>query len=100
MTHERRTFESEVDPNEILSAWHREILSSNATQLFTAVWYKARNSGQKTVWLGDAEASQRARILIQYIPGAQSEIARAGLMHLVPGENQTRYELITDETAQ
>jgi hypothetical protein len=36
-------------------------------------------------------------VLIQFIPGAQSEIARAALMHLEPGLNSVKYELITED---
>ena len=83
-----------VDENQILSSLHREILSEPAQKLFVAIWFKVHNTGRTTIWMADAEASRCARVLIELIPGAQIELARAGFVHMSPGERQTSYELI------
>lgn len=46
--------------------------------------------------LTDEDASCRARILLKDIPAAQSELAKARLMELVPGDEQTRYTFVDD----
>jgi hypothetical protein len=83
-----------------LNEWHQQTLSQHAQIVFVTVAHLLKDRKQESIWLGDAEVSRRARVLIQFIHAAQSELAKAGLMHMIPGENQTRYELITDEAAQ
>jgi hypothetical protein len=87
------------DVNQYLSEFHQEMLSLNAQKVFCTVAYLLRDRKQTSIWLTDAEVSRRSRVLIQYIPGTQSELARAGLMHLEPGLNAVRYELVTDAEA-
>jgi hypothetical protein len=87
------------DVNQYLSEFHQEMLSLNAQKVFCTVAYLLRDRKQESIWLTDAEVSRRARVLIQFIPAAQSEIARAGLMHLEPGLNAVKYELITEDEA-
>jgi hypothetical protein len=89
-----------VSVDELLSPWHKEILSTNAQKLYCAVWSVMKDRNAQSTWMDDAQASRRSRVLIQHIPGAQSELVRAGLMHLEPGENQTKYEFVAEETAQ
>jgi hypothetical protein len=48
------------------------------------------------IWLTDEDASCRARVLLKDIPAAQSELATARLMELVPGDGQTRYTFVDD----
>jgi hypothetical protein len=99
MTHERRTFEP-VDPNEILSAWHREILSSNAVKLYEACWYRMKNSGGKTsVWMDDEEASRRSRILIRNVPNARAELINVGLLECWQGSSQWSYGYVEPDDA-
>jgi hypothetical protein len=85
---------------EHLSEFHQQRLSLPAQIVFVTVLQLLLDRNAESIWLGDAEVSRRARVLIQFIGPAQTELAQAGLLHLVPGENQTRYELITDEAAQ
>lgn len=90
------TLKPVVNVDELLSPWHREILSTEAQKLYCAVWGVMKDRNAQSTWMDDAQASRRSRVLIQYIPGAQSELVRAGLMHLKPGENQTKYEFVAD----
>ena len=87
-----------------LNEWHQEMLSlsPNAQKVYCAVAHLLRDRNATSIWLDDAQVSRRAKVLIQFIGPAQSELARAGLLHLDPGETQTRYELVTteDEAAQ
>jgi hypothetical protein len=85
-----------VSVDELLSPWHKEILSTNAQKLYCAVWSVMKDRNTQSTWMDDAQASRRSRVLIQHIPGAQSELVRSGLMHLEPGENQTKYEFVAD----
>jgi hypothetical protein len=68
-----------------------------AQKVFCAVAHLLKDRKQTYIWLDDAQVSRRSRVLIQFIPGAQSEIARAALMHLEPGLNSVKYELITED---
>lgn len=86
--------------SEYLNEWYQETLSQHAQKVYCSIAYLLKDRNQKEIWLDDAQVSRRARVLIQFIGPAQSELVRSGLMHLVPGENQTRYELITDEAGQ
>jgi hypothetical protein len=95
MTHERRTFNPVEDPEQILSVWHRSILSPQAVQLYTAIWYKMRNRGQQTtVWMDDEEASRRARILIRSVPNARAELINVGLLECWQGSSQWSYSYV------
>jgi hypothetical protein len=87
------------DVNQYLSEFHQEMLSLNAQKVFCTVSYLLRDRKQESIWLTDAEVSRRARVLIQFIGPAQSELARVGLLHMEPGLNQVKYELITEDEA-
>jgi len=90
-----------VDVSEYLNEFYQQMLSQPAQKVYCAVAHLLKDRKQTSIWLDDAQVSRRSRVLIQYIPGAQSEIARAGLMHLEPGLNAVKYELVTeDEAAQ
>ena|ERR1700730_10606125 len=89
-----------VDVSEFLNEFHQQMLSLPAQKIFCTIAHLLKDRKQTAIWLDDAQISRRARVLIQFVGPAQSELARSGLLHLVPGENQTRYELIEDEAAQ
>jgi hypothetical protein len=82
-----------LDVSEYLNEGHIETLSPNAQKVYCAVAYLLKDRNATEIWLDDAQVSRRARVLIQFIGSAQSELARAGLLHLVPGDNQTKYAL-------
>ena len=79
----------QLTAEEILSEYPRKLLSPNAVRLYVAAWFRmgSRNA---------TEISCRARILLQDIPAAQSELAKARLMEIVPGDGQTRYTFVDD----
>ena len=79
-----------------LSEFHLEMLSPNAAKLYQAIWLRMSSRNATTIMLDDAEASRRSRVLMQHIPAAQSELAKAGLFIMVPGINMTRYEFVSD----
>jgi hypothetical protein len=76
--------------SEYLNEWHQQTLSEHAQKVFCTVAHLLKDRNAISLWLDDAQVSRRARVLIQFIPNAQSELACSGLLHLVPGENQTR----------
>ena len=80
----------------ILSEYHRKLLSPNAVRLYVAVWFRMGSRNATEIWLTDEDASCRARILLQDVPAAQSELAKAKLMEIVPGDGQTRYAFVDD----
>jgi hypothetical protein len=89
-----------IEISEILNNWHREILSGHAQKLYEAVWHQMRIKGATTIWLGDAEASRRSRMLIQHIPAARTELIDIGLLQCWQGNRQWSYEYIEQTDAQ
>jgi hypothetical protein len=85
--------------DEHLSESHQEMLSLPAQIVYCTVLQLLKYRNAQSIWMNDAEISRRSRVLIQFIPGAQTELARAGLLFLTPGEKQVRYELITENDA-
>jgi hypothetical protein len=86
---------------ELLSPFHREVLSKNAVKLYEAVWKRMANRNVSVLWMFNDEASCRARVLLKDIAGAQSELSRAGLMWLTPGDGgQTHYRFVVDDEAE
>jgi hypothetical protein len=81
---------------EILSEFHIEMLSLNAVKMYVAIWNYMASRNVTCVSMDDAEASRRSRVLLQHITAAQSELASANLMLLIPGERQTRYTFVAD----
>jgi hypothetical protein len=77
--------------------WQVSLLSENAQKVYDSITWLLKDRKQTAIWLDDAQLSRRARVLIQFIPGAQSELAKSGLMHMEPGLNQVKYELVTSE---
>jgi hypothetical protein len=90
-----------VPVEEILSEWHREILSMHAQKLYQTVWLRMRHKRDLVVRLNDADASRRARVLIRYIPSARAELIAAGLLDCWQGPSQWRYSYreFNDENA-
>jgi hypothetical protein len=87
----------QLTAEDVLSEYHRKLLSPNAVRrLYVAVWFRMRSRNATEIWLTDEDASCRARILLQDIPAAQSELAKATLMEIVPGDGQTRYTSVDD----
>jgi hypothetical protein len=86
----------QLTAEEILSEYHRELLSPNAVRLYVAIWFRMGSRNATEIWLSDEDASCRARILLKDIPAAQSELVTARLMELVPGDGQTRYTFVDD----
>ena len=86
----------QLTAEDILSEYHRKLLSPNAVRLYVAVWFRMGSRNATEIWLTDEDASCRARILPQDIPAAQSELAQATLMEIVPGDGQTRYTFVDD----
>jgi hypothetical protein len=79
-----------------LSYYHRQLLTPNAVRLYVAIWFRMGSRNATQVWLTDEEASCRARIPLQDIPGAQSELARTRLLELFPQDGQMRYTFVDD----
>jgi hypothetical protein len=86
----------QLTAEEILSEYHRQLLSPSAVRLYVAVWFRMGSRNATEVWLTDEDASCRARVLLEDIPAAQSELANARLMELVPGDGKTRYTFVDD----
>ena len=86
----------QLTAKDILSEYHRQLLSPGAVRLYVAVWFRMGSRNATEVWLTDQDASCRARILLKDIPAAQSELAKARLMEIVPGDGQTRYTFVDD----
>jgi hypothetical protein len=89
-----------VSVDEILSPWHREILSGHAVKMYEAVWHRMRIKGQTQIWADDEEISRRSRTLIGFIPGARCELINAGLLECREGFRQWSYKYIeqSDDT--
>ena len=81
---------------QILPQFYRQTLSPAAVRLYSTVWFRMAYSNADETWLSDADASIKSRIVLKDIPAAQSELARSGLLRMVPGNGQTKYEFVTD----
>jgi hypothetical protein len=88
-----------VDPEQILSAWHREILTPNAVKLYEACWHRMNNAGKTQVWMDDEEASRRSRILIRNVPNARAELTNVGLLECWQGSRQWSYAYVEPDDA-
>jgi hypothetical protein len=93
------TPEQKAAIKEHLSEFHQKMLSQNAQIVYITVLHLLKDRKQTSIWLDDAQISRRARVLIQHIAPVQIEIARAGLLHLEPGLNAVKYELVTEDEA-
>jgi hypothetical protein len=95
----RNELQPAVDPEQILSPWHREILTTNAIKLYEACWHRMKNAGKTSVWLDDSEASVRARILIRNVPNARAELINIGLLECWQGSRQWSYGYVESDDA-
>jgi hypothetical protein len=82
------------EADDILSLWHREILSSNAIKAYTAIWHRMRSAGSTEVLLTDEQVSIRARVLLQYVSAARTELVSAGLLSALKGALEWRYSYV------
>jgi hypothetical protein len=55
----------QLTAEEILSEYHRQLLSPSAVRLYVAVWFRMGSRNATEVWLTDEDASCRARIFTQ-----------------------------------
>jgi hypothetical protein len=83
-----------VKVEDVISEFHREILTPNAIRLYEACWHRMRVKGQTQVWMDDPEASIRSRTLIGFIPAARCELINAGLLECWQGTQQWKYTYI------
>jgi hypothetical protein len=86
----------QITIEDILSEYHREILSPPAVKLYAAVWFRMGNRGVTEISMADEEVSIRARIPMSGISKVQSELARAGLLQIFANGNETKYKFISD----
>jgi hypothetical protein len=76
------------------------MLSENAQKLYTTVLSYLKYKNSRGLWIDDNKASKSSRLTLPKLAFAQSELSRSGLMILVPGESQTRYELPDEAEAE
>jgi hypothetical protein len=88
---------SKTLPEQILSEFHREVLSQDAIKLFEAVWFRMAYSGVTQIRMADDQVSIRARVPLHRIAAAQSELSAAGLLEIDPFDQEVRYGFIDDE---
>jgi hypothetical protein len=68
----------QITIEDILSDYHREILSPPAVKLYAAVWYRMGNRGVTEISMSNEEVSVKARVPMSGISKVQSELARMG----------------------
>jgi hypothetical protein len=86
----------QITIEDILSDYHREILSPPAVKLYAAVWFRMGNRGVTEISMSDEEISVRARVPLSVIPNVQGELARVGLLQIISNGNETKYKFISD----
>jgi hypothetical protein len=82
---------------DVLSEFHRAILSPDAQKLFLAVWFKMARSASSEAWFSDEQASIKARVMIQRIPAARAELLDAGLVTVRKGSLQVLYSYVEQD---
>ena len=87
-------------PEEVLNDWYRSTLSPNAIKLYEAVWLRMASRGATVVSLSNDDASRRARVTLQHLPAAQSELFNAGLLLMDPGTHTTQYTFVDEAEVQ
>jgi len=70
-----------------------EMLTPNGAKVYRTVSSRMVQLNVSSLWISDAELSRRARVVLQNIGAAQSELARVGAFIMTPGIAQVRYEL-------
>jgi hypothetical protein len=86
----------QITIEDILSSYHREILSPSAVKLYAAVWFRMGNRGVTEITMSNEEVSVRARVPVSGISKVQSELSAAGLLHIFPNGDETKYKFISD----
>ncbi len=86
----------QITIEDILSDYHREMLSPPAVNLYAAVWFRMGNRGVTEISMSDEEVSVRARVPMSRISKVQSELARTGLLRVFPNGNETKYKFVSD----
>lgn len=69
------------------------MLSPNATTLYQNILGYLKFKNSKGEWISDNRTSKGTRLTLPKLAFAQSELSRSGLLVLIPGTGQTRYEL-------
>jgi hypothetical protein len=70
----------QITIEDILSDYHREMLSAPAVKLYAAVWFRMGNRGVTEISMSDEEVSVRARVPMSGLSKVQSELAKMGLL--------------------
>jgi hypothetical protein len=86
----------QITIEDILSDYHREILSSPAVKLYAAVWFRMGNRGVTEISMSDEEISLRARVPLSAIPRVQDELASSALLQITSNGNETKYKFVSD----
>ena len=86
----------QITIEDILSDYHREILSPTAVKFYAAVLFRMGNRGVTEISMPDEEISVRAKVPMSAISKVQSELARAGLLQIFPNSNETKYKFVSD----
>jgi hypothetical protein len=87
----------EITPESVLSEFHLAMLSQNAQKLYLAVWKIMAERGQTLVRASDDLVSVKSRVELKFIPAAQVELARSGLLELLPGDYETQYGYVEQD---
>ncbi|WP_348266420.1 hypothetical protein [Edaphobacter sp. DSM 109919] len=80
--------------DKILSPDIYERLSPYARKVYSGVWNSANWRGTNPIWLKDDEVAERAKVPMSAMNTIQSDLVKAGLLHIVPGSFDTQYEIL------
>jgi hypothetical protein len=82
---------------DVLSEWHRAILSDRSQKMFLALWFRMARNASTEAWFSDEQISIKARILIQFVPAARAELVNAGLVTIRKGSTQWQYGYVEQD---
>jgi hypothetical protein len=85
-----------ITPEEILSEYHRALLSPDATKIYAAIWYKMRFNNTTIEYFADEKLSIKARVPLNRIPAARSELSAAGLLEMTPYHEGVQYRFLEE----
>ena len=83
-----------VQPEEILSPFHRSLLSQHAVKLFVELWYHSAFKNMNVSVMDNKQAAGRIRIPYERLQAAQEELINRGLMKIDRLNGCARYEFI------
>jgi hypothetical protein len=86
----------QITIEDILSDYHREVLSPPAVKHYATVWFRMGNRGVTEISMSDEEVSVRGRVPMTGISKVQSELARASLLQILPNGHEAKYKFISD----